>query len=505
MLRKLDKTLILIFVGALLLRLYGIFHGFPFIFHPDEPTVVRSALALRFDLNPAHFDWPHHFIYLNYILYLGFIKFRGLLELLHLKSAVGSVFPILWDDTLAFYLISRIFTVLIGAATIVPLYLAVRLYFNRVTALFAAALFALIPFHVWQSHYVLIDVPMTFWVACSLYYVLRIFKYNQIIDYVLAGLFVGFAASTKYNGGLVCLPVLLAYIFREKQSINYYLTNIKKLFYAGFASIIGFLLGTPFALFDLDTFLRTDSPKGAIWQFTNVGSVDLAVRVQNIVTTLSTMFVQDLGIVIMVLSLISLCLMLARLFKLIQLKEYWFLSLSFWVVAFLVYYISGFSKNRSHYYMVAYPYMIMFAVYSYDYLMQKITNVRLRVLFSASLLIIPFFASLERSAVFARPDTRVQLYEWLSSNTSTGDVILYESSDLNQIFAKIRYDDNASRYSKLLPYLKDAKYAIISYSRIEEIDELELLEQKTQEKVFFNNNMRKGPNIKVYEILNAKP
>lgn len=505
MLRKLDKTLIFIFIGALIIRLYGIFHGFPFIFHPDEPTVVRSALALRFDLNPAHFDWPHHFIYLNYMFYLLFIKFRGILELFSLKDAVASIVPIVWDDNLIFYLISRVLTVFIGSATIVPVYMTVKLFFSRRSAIFAAALFALIPFHVWQSHYVLIDVPMTFWVACSMYYVFRIFVHNKRSDYLLAGLFVGFAASTKYNGGLVCIPILFAYLLRERLDLKQYLFNAKNLVYSGLASIAGFLLGTPFALFDYDTFVRTDSPKGALWQFTNVGSVDFVTRLRNFATTFSQMFVEDLGIVVMLLSLLSALFLLAGLLRLVQLKDRWFAAFALGVVMFLVFYISGFSKNRSHYYMVAYPYMIIFATYSYHHLTRRLSDVRAQFLLFVLLLALPLFSSFERSAIFARTDTRLQLYNWLLENTSSNDLILYESRDLNPIFTKLRYDDNSTRYSKLLPYLKDAKYAIISYSQREEQEYLGLVEKKVTERVSFDNSRRKGPNIKVYEILNSKP
>jgi len=41
------RLLLLILLGAVLFRFLGIMHGFPFVFHPDEPTVVRSALADR--------------------------------------------------------------------------------------------------------------------------------------------------------------------------------------------------------------------------------------------------------------------------------------------------------------------------------------------------------------------------------------------------------------------------------------------------------------------------
>ena len=95
-----DLSLVLIILVGLILRLTGIQHGFPFIFHPDEPTIIRSALGIRFNPNPMHFDWPHLYIYINYFLYMLFGKFRSLLEVVKLKSALSNIFlKIGYSDT----------------------------------------------------------------------------------------------------------------------------------------------------------------------------------------------------------------------------------------------------------------------------------------------------------------------------------------------------------------------------------------------------------------------
>ena len=80
---KTNKTLFLLIVFSLLIRIIGDLHSFPFILHPDAPTIVRSALGVRFNINPKHFDWPHLYIYLNYFLYMIFGKFRTLIEILN--------------------------------------------------------------------------------------------------------------------------------------------------------------------------------------------------------------------------------------------------------------------------------------------------------------------------------------------------------------------------------------------------------------------------------------
>ena len=131
MLKKINLILLGIVILAVLLRVIGITHSFPFIFHPDEPTVVRSALGIRFDPNPGHFDWPHLFIYQNYFLFMIFSKVRDIIAAIGLKSSLSSAFPIIWDDYLVFYLLSRIFAALLGAFTIIPVFYAAKNLFGK--------------------------------------------------------------------------------------------------------------------------------------------------------------------------------------------------------------------------------------------------------------------------------------------------------------------------------------------------------------------------------------
>ena len=92
-------------------------NGFPFIFHPDEPTIIRSALGIRFNPNPKHFDWPHLYIYLNYFLYMIFAKIRGLTVTFGLRDLVAKFIPLVWDENLIYYYLTRCFSALLGAFT----------------------------------------------------------------------------------------------------------------------------------------------------------------------------------------------------------------------------------------------------------------------------------------------------------------------------------------------------------------------------------------------------
>ena len=361
-----NQLFFLILFLALLLRLVGIQHSFPYILHPDEPAVVRSALAVRFDPNPHHFDWPHLFIYLNYFAFKGFAWARELLVQGGLREAVSSVFPIMWDDYIVFYFISRVFAAILGALTVIPVYLTGKNLFGDRAGLYGALAMALIPFHVRNSHYALIDVPMTFLLSWSLYFCSKILSSKETANYIWAGFFAGLAASTKYNGVFVLLVIPLAYLFRviaQKGERFFDARGFLRLAFSGFFSILGFLVGTPFALLDYTTFTRTDGPVGALWQFTNVGKVELASHLWTFFTLPVSSKIVHFGYVLLLAYIMAILYYTYRLFR----RKFEYDELNIWLLLipslFFFWYVTGVYRNRAQYYMITYPFVAIVVGY----------------------------------------------------------------------------------------------------------------------------------------------
>ena len=374
--------ILLIVIIALVIRLVAIDHGFPYIYHDDEPAVIRSALGIRFDPNPHHFDWSHLYFYLNYFVYMVFAKLRDLATLAGLKAWVGSIAPIIYNDNLIFYLLSRVFSATLGAFTIIPLYLWVKKLVSRNAGLLASAFLALAPFHVRHSHYALIDVPMLFFLSWSLFF--------STFSPILAGLFLGFSASTKYNGILGGLFMALFYLLRGSKPLIQRALDVVKL---GIFTVIGFFIGTPYALLDYKTFIRTDGPQGALWQFTNVGKVPFLEQIEKFVSALSTKLPNDLGYGAWLILLAGLAVagasIVARskatkqsiILTCLQRIGYkpiddstplrFVIPLAVGVFLALTFYISGLEKNRSHYYMVVYPYFFLLAGWAFSLVIYK--------------------------------------------------------------------------------------------------------------------------------------
>lgn len=545
MLKKLNKLIVankylLVILGiAFIFRVIGINHGFPFIFHPDEPTVVRSALEVRFYPNPKHFDWPHFYIYLNFVLYMAFSILRNILAGIGLKDALTSILPILWDDKLIFYLLTRLFGATLGALTVIPVYLTGKNLFNKRVGLYSALCFALIPYHVLQSHYTLIDVPMLFWLSWGLYFSSRILvqKSEKILDYALAGLFVGFSASTKYNGGLSSLMVFAAHVINLYQGILdtnvgtirirqlialikklLSFTSIKCLVISGVLAVFGFFIGTPYAFLDFDTFSRTDGPKGAFWQFTNVGKVDTQGQLKNLLYAFTVRLPDDFGYTLLIAYFMTVVLFIMSIFhyQIVSRLKLNLKSLTFLITIsmFLFLYISGFEKTRSHYYLITYSFVAILSGYFIYKLVELTSNYSMRIrrlLVSIVLIVffgVPFCLGISRDLTLLESDSRLELYTWLKEQGVPSNNLVYDGNDLKLIFEPFTdFITTNSKNIKLSEAHETSGYLIVSCGAgtqpkatfYHEKVYSKLQEQFSQVHVIYSHN-NKGPDIYIYSL-----
>lgn len=491
--KRLNSSLLFIAFIALVLRVVGITYGFPFIFHPDEPSVIRTALGLRFFPNPDHFDWPHLYFYVNYFLYMIFAKVRVFI------TPLKDLFPLVWNDELIFYLLTRVLSALLGALTIIPVYFIGRNLFNRRIGLLSALIFALLPFHIKHSHYALIDVPMVFLLTWALFFASQVYLWGENKYYLLFGLFAGLAASTKYNGALIILSLLLAHVFRvvEARESLFSIKAIKGLFIAAVASVLGFLVGTPFALLDYSTFLITDGPKGALWQFANVGKVPFIEQIKQFIDALLFKISDDTGYTFMSLFAMSILLLIFK-------SQRRHLSrLLFLVIPAIVYlfYISGFEKNRSHYYLISYPFIAILAAFAFseiaDFFKKK--NALFSILFTIIIFSIPLFLIFKDDYELTQQDTRVLLYNWLDSNIQTTDQIYYGSNVTKQVTDKFTLNVS-DRFDNSSVLTNKSGFIIVSADDTLELEQLKAINAQIESEVVFEPNLRKGPQLFVYSF-----
>jgi 4-amino-4-deoxy-L-arabinose transferase-like glycosyltransferase len=237
------------FVVALLVRAWGARFGLPeYVYHPDEHAIVdRAAAILRTgDYSPHWLNYPSVYIYLQALSYIAYF-------LISAARGFGNTIP---DPApYGFYFAGRLMTALLGALTVPLVYaLGSRLY-DRKTGLVSSALLTFCLLHVVHSHYVTTDVPAAFFVALSLLCCGLLLRSAEIRYTLLAALFAGLAASTKYPAAVTLVPVLVSQSLARPLDRGRTLAQRLGLCLATFAC--GFLLGTPYAFLELNTFLSS--------------------------------------------------------------------------------------------------------------------------------------------------------------------------------------------------------------------------------------------------------
>ena len=230
--------------GAALLRFWALGQGIPFAVGVDEPEIMERVVRMikTGDFNPHFFDYPGLYIYVQTVV----------ASLRFLVGAMGGRWSSLAQVSSAdFYFWARAVTAFIGTASVYVLYRA-GLRWGATVALLGAALFAVMPLHVRESHFVLTDVPTTFFVVLTLLLSLRAYEQPRLATFILAGAAAGLAAAAKYNGGLaVLMPVIACLGARGARRPKAALLG------AMLAAVFAvFLLSAPYTLLDLPTFLN---------------------------------------------------------------------------------------------------------------------------------------------------------------------------------------------------------------------------------------------------------
>ena len=242
-------ALLPIIIG-LFLRLRGIDFQLPYLYYPDEAPWIKLILRMlnTGDFNPYYAIHPSLYYYINlcvawifgvYHVLIGEItSFRDLPVPEVLSMGVG------YTSMPGLILSFRAASALTGTLTILIVF-ALTHYATkcRVLSTFAAFLLALSPTHLKSCWYLNGDVYVIFFVTLVLFAALKALRNGKPINYMIAGLCSGLAASAKYNGGLSLLLPLCAFVIRLRCSLERSWANAR---IAVMASFVAFCVTSPF-------------------------------------------------------------------------------------------------------------------------------------------------------------------------------------------------------------------------------------------------------------------
>lgn len=242
--RKSTAMLAAIVVSAAVLRFWSLGAGIPYAIGVDEPEIMNRAVGMMRsgDFNPRFYDYPGLYIYVQ--LAVACVRFL-------VGAMSGEWYGLDQARPEHFYLWGRAVTAALGTATVALVYF-IGLRWGTRYALVAAGLMAVMPMHVRESHYVLTDVPVTFFVTLAFLLSLRAHEQPRALAFLWAGVAAGLAAATKYPGGLaLLLPLISVWMTHGARP-----SRLAGAVAAVVGAAVAFLAGAPYTLLDLPGFLN---------------------------------------------------------------------------------------------------------------------------------------------------------------------------------------------------------------------------------------------------------
>ena len=201
--------------------------------------------------DPGTFFHPSLYYYVTAAAYVGVF---GTLKILGTVPASQSMTDLFLADERYFVFTARSVSVVAAVLAIYAVYRLASSICDRRAGLFAAALLAVLPLHAIYSRTVRVDSLFVLLFVCACGCLVRLMRNPEPTSYTRAGLAIGLATSANYNGGSLLLSLIGAHLFRA--AMEYAHNGTKDLIRALGWAVAGFLLSSPFVLFNIGTFLQ---------------------------------------------------------------------------------------------------------------------------------------------------------------------------------------------------------------------------------------------------------
>lgn len=386
---------------GLSLRLWGITWGFPRIdLNPDELNVLKvsSRLTLK-DLNPHFFSYSGFTFYLNYFSTHLLTKFNFNM------------------DPVQHLLVHRLWSVFWGTLIIILCYWSAQeLTDNKRTGYISAALMAIVPLHVWDSHLGTTDIGLTFWTTFAFLLSIKAYKKPSIKNYFLGGLLVGFAMGVKFNGALAAVSFLTAAIltFLERRTSWQKAGHFLILAFLG-AAIASFI-SSPYSFIDYHHTIGAFSNE--FRHSTGAGHFGFDLQAKGwqyhpYLYQLSAAFPFSLGLFLWIAALIGIIFFVFKYNSKMKL-----LVLTFPVLYFLI--VASWKFVPIRYYLPMIPILIIITAYFFNQLLEK--SPRWGAVFFSVVFAYTFIFSVTTTYRFSH-DTRIEAAAWVARSLKPGSQV----------------------------------------------------------------------------------
>jgi len=438
------RILLCIIILAAVLRLWGIWHGYPYSYYPDEAHFVKRALAFGSgDLNPHWFHKPAFYMYLLFFEYGLFFLVGKIIGYWHSISDFGIYYI---KNPGLFYLIGRITTSMFSVASIVITYFAAKELFNRKVGLISALMLALSFGHVMVAKDVKADTPCMFFTIVSVYFLIRYMKHRRIKYVILSSIFAGVGTATKVYSIVMLIPIFSALLsgisFRNMRDIIY---KFRILLLCLLSFYFIYFICAPYNFLDP---LGRKSTFGSIYSLTKkVGSVftgskaedqitkgnisedinspkrSFAVVKKSLFSYVNELY-KGMGLILLLLILFG----LIYIFK--NLNQNYFVFLLFLLLFSLISILlaPGYSEIRHQ--IVVYPFLIICGALFFARILDNLINYSGLGYLLLLVLLVPMYQIINHDIFISKENTRNIAKRWVETNIPAGTKILIEDGEL---------------------------------------------------------------------------
>ena len=412
------QILLAILLFGIVLRYYGLRNAES----TDEYNEVFEALRVasgKFNTNRWHKKGFQNILAVEYGIYfvVGYVANIFSSPMDFAAKIIRNMDPL--------FLIGRYTTATMGTLSIGILYLIGKSLYNKTVGLIAAAFLAVNTIHIWTSHLVGTDVPLTFFFLFSFYFICRFFQSGRLADYAAAAFLGAVAINIKIIGVGIGIIFLMAHFFRcyqERKSIARSIVS-REIIYSTVAFTAGLLISNPAIIVGFKQWLMY-----FIWQYgvyTNVYEEVSYAAGGNAYYSYLVFFNRDFGPPLFILTALSLLYAAYR-------RESWdYILLTFLIAIFLVLANSDLLV-MDRYLMTLFPALFLLNGRLLDLMIRKfILSRKLQGLAIAAVCIVVLIYPLKNSVAYVaqltEDNTSKISKEWIEENIPAGSKILIDA------------------------------------------------------------------------------
>jgi len=384
----------------------------PYFYIDDESrTMVLPILTM---LGMHSLD-PHFYKYGSLIYYFNIPIYAVYFHMMKAFSSSPFFFDIL---TPSLYYIGRYESAIFDILTILLTYKIGERLFDRRIAFLSSIFMTLNPLELFMSHLFKPDTFMTFFAMCVFYFSIRLKEKEQLKWYILAGVFSGFAMSTKLDFFVIIMPATgwFMYYYKTATLDSTHKHKIMNLVVFLLVSCISFFLTSPYLVLHIPEFLHA-----IFHEFSHNQQVNFVNDIFH------TKFIAQFAVIFPFILSISVYLLSIFGIYLYTKKKGFYQALFYLIYPFLYFLVVTVISNRpsyilySYFYLTILPFFILLAAYSFIYIWDKLNNKTIKNLITMVVFVDLLLASGSFINVFY---TYNKVGNWVNKNINRGSKIL---------------------------------------------------------------------------------